>query len=586
MSKIAIFACSLVIIITNLICYPRWNKTGTGATISWDVSGYYMYLPAQFIYNDIKKCSFKDDIMKKYGPSPAWQQAFIHKESGNYVMKYSIGQAIMYSPFFAIGHTWASFDSSYPADGFSEPYQLMICLGMLLFSIIGLIFLSKILIQYFEEKIVALGILGLLLGTNYYNYSAVDGAMTHNTLFTIYCILIYFSIQFYKKPKLSTALWIGTSVGFASLIRPTEIISCLIPLLWGLNIFSKDEIFKRLNFYSEHRKFLISAVLLTIGIGFIQLAYWKYVSGDWLVYSYEDQGFSWLWPHLINGIFSYKSGWLMYSPFAVFMLFGFYNLFKNHEKIFTATFIFSMLFIYITFAWDIWWYGGSLGQRAMVQAYPILMFPLCAFIKSVLTNRNRLYKITFALFSAIFIYVNLWFTYQARTGGLLRVSQMTCAYYWKIILPQEENLEFEKLLDHDEIYIGGLNNEIIVYQDTTYNQVVNAESEITNSVSVSSDNFIHDHDWVRISVDVELINKEWNIWNMTHFIVKVVNDKDILDSNSIKIQRIMNAFEKKLIYIDMRKTKEKFTHLEILFWNTGSKDEMNIRNLKVTTFDE
>ena len=31
-----------------------------------------------------------------------------------------------------------------------------------------------------------------------------------------------------------------------------------------------------------------------------------------------------------------------------------------------------LLFIYIAFAWDIWWYGGSLGQRSMVQAYAVL----------------------------------------------------------------------------------------------------------------------------------------------------------------------------------------------------------------------
>ena len=43
--------------------------------------------------------------------------------------------------------------------------------------------------------------------------------------------------------------------------------------------------------------------MVTALVGFIQLAYWKYASGEWLVYSYEDQGFSWLKPHLYEGIF-------------------------------------------------------------------------------------------------------------------------------------------------------------------------------------------------------------------------------------------------------------------------------------------
>ena len=34
--------------------YPKWEKPWSEATISWDVSGYYHYLLAIFIYKDIR----------------------------------------------------------------------------------------------------------------------------------------------------------------------------------------------------------------------------------------------------------------------------------------------------------------------------------------------------------------------------------------------------------------------------------------------------------------------------------------------------------------------------------------------------
>ncbi len=88
-----------MILYAGVAYYPKWKQGGSEATLSWDVLGYYMYLPAVFIYGDIKKCGFKDSILAKYQPTPDFQQAFVHS-NGNYVMKYSSGQAVMMAPFF------------------------------------------------------------------------------------------------------------------------------------------------------------------------------------------------------------------------------------------------------------------------------------------------------------------------------------------------------------------------------------------------------------------------------------------------------------------------------------------------------
>ena len=109
-SSIALLICYAIMAYTAFIYHPRWKEQHTEATISWDASGYYMYLPALFIYEDIKECKFKDSILEKYYPTPNFQQAAVHEKSGNYVMKYSSGQALVSLPFFAVGHIWASLN--------------------------------------------------------------------------------------------------------------------------------------------------------------------------------------------------------------------------------------------------------------------------------------------------------------------------------------------------------------------------------------------------------------------------------------------------------------------------------------------
>src|SRR6478736_5064464 len=395
-SRLALLFCYIFIFCVSFFYYPKWNMTGTEATISWDVSGYYMYLPATFIYKDLKKLEFREEVRNKYGFSPDFQQAYLHEKSGNFVMKYSSGQALQYLPFFTLGHLAAKL-FGYPADGFSLPYQLAISIGALVVSFIGLYYLRKVLLRYFADSTTAIVLLVIVAATNYLNYAAIDGAMTHNLVFTLYALLLFVTDSFYKKPTTLKAALIGIICGWATLTRPTEIISVIIPLVWG--IYDLPSLRARFQFIGQQLPQFIIAGFFFVLVGSIQIMYWKYVTGDLLVYSYQDQSFSWLAPHINKGFFSHQSGWLFYTPVMVFSLIGFYWLYKQHPRFFPAIFLFSLLFIYICFAWDIWWYGGRLGIRAMVQAYAVLAFPMAAF-----TQFMQQKKVKYALLALVLIF--------------------------------------------------------------------------------------------------------------------------------------------------------------------------------------
>jgi hypothetical protein len=581
---------SYILIILSGFYYPRWQKEATEATLSWDVSGYYFYLPAFCIYKDAKELKFGPEIIDKYRPSPQMDQAFKH-DSGNFVMKYPVGLAIQYYPWFYIGHFWAK-NSFYPADGFSRPYQLSIHWGSILIAFLGLWFLRLILLKYYSERVAAIVILCFCFGTNYLNYAGIDSAMPHNYLFTLYAVLIWLSIKFYERPNFEKAIFIGALVGLATITRPTELLTALIPLLWGAKTINS-----RIKFWIVHWRYKLAAALSFILVLSIQLTYWKYISGDWLVYSYQDQGFSWLRPHITEGLFSFNSGWLVYTPMMVFALLGFIPLYAKNKSNFRICFAYCLLFLYVTFAWDIWWYGGGLGQRAIIQAFPLFAFPFAEFVRFSLKKPWR--YLFFAMFASFFISYNFWLTHQAHRGSLLKPGQMTNRYFWHIFGKNEAHPEASKLLDRAKIFTGEADFRSALWAEnfekntsTNCSAVIEGQKSICLSGNQQfSEEFVFQSkdikaDWLRVQAKFLTRDKEWEYWKMTQMIVRFKMNDEIIRENMIRIQRQLTQNKIELVHLDAEVPDEFYNKISILFWNASSQKQIIIDELQAIPFNE
>lgn len=590
-SGIALIACFALLFLAGNFYYPRWQKEKTEATLSWDVAGYYLYLPAVIIYGDPAQLEFMDNIIEEYYPAPEMNQAFRH-ESGNYIMKYSSGLAISYLPGFMIAHLYAHF-SKYPADGFSKPYQFGISQWSLLIALMGLWILRRFLLYYFEDVSVAVTLVAIVFGTNYLSYASTNGAMTHNYLFTIYAFLLLTTMRFYKKPTSKGAIAIGLLSGLATLIRPTEMISVLIPLLWGLQFPLRHFLNEKFSFFKQHFRKIILAVICFIMVGSIQLLYWKIMSGDWLVYSYEDQGFNWLKPRFWKGLFSYRAGWLMYSPIMIFALIGFYFLRKKLE-LFSWTLLFTAIFMYITFSWENWWYGGSLGQRALVQYYPIFAMPFAALVSWVKMKKWR--KTIFYLLAFVFTLHSIWWFHQSHKGGLFVPWQMNKAYYKAILGKFSVDDDVIKLLDTNErIRAIPKDTRLIYFNDFESEEFPKCELEVidgTQSPCLSQTTekipLLHSpvvrmegENYARVSADFRIGQKEWVVWNQTQFMLQFRKDESVIKEKYIKIQRLMNPGETKRIDFLTALPEETFDEIGIQFKNPGSPFPVAIDNVKL-----
>lgn len=590
-SKVALFLCFFILICNSLIVYKKWTQPHTEASIGWDVSGYYAYLPAAFIYKDLKKAAFLDEALEKYRFTPSKSQGF-HNWTGNYIMKYSMGQALQFLPWFGVAHVVAG-PLGYPTDGYSLPYQAAIAWGSLLVALFGLWIARRNLLVYFSDKATALALLLLVFGTNYLNYASVDGAMTHNWLFTCLSLLVFATIRFYQKPGLGWAVTIGGLLGWAALTRPTEIVAVIIPLLWGVG--NVADLKQRLLFVKKHFTHYAAAAVVCAAVGFMQLVYWKYVGSEWIIYSYEDQGFDWLTPHFMDVLFSYRCGWLVYSPMMFFGLAGLYFLYKQHRELFPAVVLFLAVTLYVVSAWSIWWYGGSLGMRALVQSYALWIFPLASFCEWVLAPKSRLYK--FAPIALLFMVYSLWWTVQAhKINGVFVSEQMTRKYFWKVLGKWDVQRDWYMLLDSRDAFKGGdFSHARTIFsnnfeQDTVgiteQNPIDGKRSLLLNKQQQFSPEYPLDlgsakSGYLRVQCLFACENKEWDWWRMTQAVVKFVKDGAIVKENAIRLQRHVDGGEWKTIAFNTALPTKPFDRAVLYFWNGESDKAIRIDQVEV-----
>ena len=405
------------IIYTNLF-YKFWNAKGR--IIAHDVILYYEYLPAAFIYKDLS-LSFTSEN-PEFFKDKIWK---ITTGNGKAVSKMTMGLAVLYSPFFLAGHAISSF-TGYPADGYSVPYRVALVISSIIYAGLGFIFLIKLLRKYFGRSAIAITILVIGLGTNLYYYTTLEPTMSHSYNFFLFAVFIYLVDVWTEKQSWLSTIFLGLTGGLIILVRPTNGIIFLILPLWKVDSYAALK--ERTGLFLTNFLKLGTLALLVVLVFLPQLFYWKYNTGHYFFYSYRDEGFFFTDPAFFKGLFSYRKGWLLYTPLMTFSLLGIIILYLKKRKFFWPVLTFTIINLYIIWSWWCWWYGGGFGQRALIESYAVLSIPFAAFCEFIF-DRKLLAKILFFTLVAGFISLNIFQTRQYYKG-VIHWDAMSKYTYW------------------------------------------------------------------------------------------------------------------------------------------------------------
>lgn len=586
------FIVASLLAFTMLVCkykeFKEKDKTNP-YPIAWDVYGYYLYLPATFIYQDIglEDNTWLNAVRDKYNPSPTPYQ-YVKGKGSRQAIVYNIGYSFIYAPGFIIAHYIAE-PLGYAADGFSKPYQFSLVITAFLLSMIGLFMLRKIALHFFSDTITALLMIAVILGTNYFFQAVYDGTMPHNILFTLNCFIIWYTIQWHEEKTLKHSMLLALLIGLASICRPTELIWILLPLFW--NVYDKFSFHEKFNILKEKfSQVIILASILLVFVS-IQSIYYKYSLGNFLEINLRSERFSFLDPNTIQFLFSYKKGWLLYTPIMAFAIAGFYFLFKKYRTIWLPLFLFFVVNLFVVSNWECWWYGASFSQRPMVETYCMMVFPLGALFSWIADNKKRFIQWIFILLIGFCVVLNIFQTWQFL-NYIIHSERMTKEYYWKVFgktsfqedvgqyLSVDRNQTVFKEYDHYE-------------ENYTKKEVYKLDSFLLRPAVRYSPGFEMNYRditnksylWVRASVNVYLTAPASE--NNSCLVMTFISDGRASKYLTKEVRSLhvpakeWTTLEMDFLSPDLRHDDDKMV---VYYWNMGNTNVL-IKDMKVTVFE-
>lgn len=405
--------------------FTRWQDLNERPLIMTDGQGYYAYLPAVFIYQDLQ-FNFVGSINEQYYPEDKRAAFVVPTEHGN-VNKYFVGTAVMQAPFFVLGCAM-SWTLGYPVDGYSMPFQLAIGLAGFVYLLLGTWLLFRLLNRFgFDEWTSAFTALLMVFATNLLYYAVYEPSMSHvYSFFTVSAFLLHARIAL-REQNHSSVLLAGLALGATVLVRPVNglILLATPAVSVGLTGFINgvESLFRQ-------PKQIMVSVLVCVAIMCLQPLIYFLQTGSPLVWSYQEEGFNFTSPEIVNVLFSYRKGLFVYSPILLLATLGLFAAWRKRKPGFGEALFVLALVTWGISSWWMWYYGGCYGQRAFIEYLPLFALGL-----AFLVQRSTVAKVV----ALLLVGVQLIQTYQ-YVNHIIPFDNMNKEKYWNLFLRTGDDL--------------------------------------------------------------------------------------------------------------------------------------------------
>lgn len=371
------------------------HQTAEQFVMGSDTEGYYQYTPFFFLHN-------WDDFNRL-----PYAKSF---EEGKTLNVYTCGVAIMQAPFFLIAHG-ISLLLGLDHDGYSPVYFTFVFYASIFYVLIGLIFLYKALLRYFKPKTAFWTSFLVFYATNLFFYTIVSPGMSHAYSFSLMAIFIYMVPVFYEKPNWKNAIFMALPISMATLIRPTNIIASLYFIFFGVSTMS---LFKeRILFFLKRWDLVLIILLVGIVVFTPQMAYWKFVTGKWLYYSYQSEGFPYLSsPRIGTVLWGARNGWFIYTPAMFIATLGLLYLLPRSRYNSWPTLAILILIVYIDASWWAPTFSAAAGYRALIEYIPFMAIPLGFVYEKTFETRKSWARFLAVVLILVLLFYNIQFTFK------------------------------------------------------------------------------------------------------------------------------------------------------------------------------
>ena len=371
--------------------HPTLEKLVVGS----DMEGYYQYLPWFFLHDweDFNQLPWA----KSYG-------------DGKTLSVFTCGTAILQSPFFLAAHGVTQV-AGLEADGYGPVYYFSVFLAGLFYAMLGMAFLYRALRNWFSRNTSLLTVLLIFYGTNLFYYTIMMPGMSHVYSFAMVSAVLMMVPRFYDKPGIPAALLLALPLALAILIRPTTAIVALFILLY--DVASLPELRQRIRFFLRNYRLLLLMAVVAVIVWLPQMAYWHHVTGKWVVWSYQSEGFPfWKNPQVRTVLFGKRGGWFVYTPLMLAAMISLLIMAWRRKLSGPAILATMILIIYTVSSWWAPTFSASAGYRALIEFLPLMAVPLAFMITRFLTLEKGRVKTSLMVLAMIIVLYNIQFAFK------------------------------------------------------------------------------------------------------------------------------------------------------------------------------
>lgn len=308
---------------------PRWTATAgvfaalfaaglalqlhMGARLQSDAFYYFAYLRSIAFDGDV---NFLNDYqLLGQGDKP---QLFEPTVTGHAHSAWTIGPAIVWSPFFAAGHVaagrLAAGGAAVSTDGTSYPYRQAIVIAGLVYALLACWFTWRMARRYTGSGVAGLSTGAAVGGSFMLWYTLVEPTMTHAPSMAVVAGFVWAWVATMGRRGLAGWAALGALAGLAGLIRWQNVIFAGLPAIEAVRLLwqagrSRDPVAVR-RVLTCGTAFLLAAVLAFSP----QMLAWKAIYGTYFAVSPLGPTIDLLRPHLVDVLFSSRNGLLAMSP--------------------------------------------------------------------------------------------------------------------------------------------------------------------------------------------------------------------------------------------------------------------------------
>jgi hypothetical protein len=399
-----------------------------GARLQSDGFYYFAYLRSLAFDGDV---DFANDY-KLLGLDDK-PHLFVKTRTGHAQSAASIGPAILWAPFFGVGHLVArSLSERHPdidANGLSFPYRQAVCVAGLFYGLIGCWFCFRLTRRFYGSALGGFAVALTVTGSFLLWYLVKEPSMTHAPSMAAVAAFVWTWLATRdvrmgpaagtdgRRPwPVTQWAWLGVVAGIMTLIRWQNALFAVLPAIDAMVALVRAV---RAADAAHTRRVLIGgfAFCVCATLAFVpQMLAWRAIYGSWLAVSPLGPQIRWFDPQLADILWSSRNGLLSWSPVLYAGAIGFAMFVVRQPAVGVPMLAGMILMTYFNACIQDWWGSDGFGGRRFDGTIPFFALGVAAVVSAAVAVVRRHPLRTVAVGGAALVLWNLTLMNAAQTG--------------------------------------------------------------------------------------------------------------------------------------------------------------------------